>query len=156
VPTGIARLLGAAVVAAALAAPAGASPPASVALSSYRAGARPVALTVRFTTELQCGRLLGAAVSLELPRLEQVPATVRAAAVTIDGERSSHVAVAGHTLVIGLPRPHGAICTVLAVGTARIVVTRAAGIGNPRVAGTYAFAVRRSGAAQRTVVRIRS
>jgi hypothetical protein len=129
---------------------------AAITLSSYRAGARPVAVTIAFSAELQCGRLAGAPVRLELPARSRVPRAVRSAAVIVDGRRASRVTVAGHVLEIGLPRPRGAICDVIAPGEAKIFITRAAAIGNPRAPGRYVFVVRHAGDVARGEANVRS
>jgi hypothetical protein len=113
--------------------------PASATLSTNRAGARPVALTVSLHTELQCGRIMGiGALVLRLPAAMRVPSTIHAAAVLVGGKPVGSVVVAGHSLTIALAPPRGAMCDSIIMGVAKIVVTRAAGLGNPRAPGTYA------------------
>jgi hypothetical protein len=125
----------------------------SVSLSSRRAGARPVAITVRLRTELQCGRLTGS-VAVRLPAEARLPRKIRASAVRIDGRPSSRVAIAGHTLSIGAPTVSGVICHVIAPGTTTIVLTRSANVGNPPAAGTYPVVLRHRGGTARASVRI--
>ena len=127
---------------------------ATVALSNNHAGARPVALTVSFRTELQCGRLQGRTVSLQLPQAERMPASVPASAVLIGTSTASRVAVSGRTLEIGLPVPHGVTCEALAPGVVRIAVARAANLGNPAAAASYAVVVRHATGVARGVMRI--
>lgn len=125
------------------AAAAGAGPkPASVTLSSTRAGARPVAMTVAWQTELQCGRLLSRKVELRFPASERLPSSVATSSVRVGGLHPASVTVSAHTLTIMLPRPSGLQCYTLATGTARIVLGRAAHLGNPSRAGTYGIVVR--------------
>jgi hypothetical protein len=66
------------------------------------------------------------------------------------------VEVSGHTLAIALRRPKAPICTTIAFGTAKIVVTRAARLGNPKAPGTYALAVYLSRAVITAKLRIRA
>ena len=130
--------------AAAVAAPPGAetSDWAAVSLSSAAAGARPVAVLVSLHTELQCGRLRGRSIDLVFPAAAKLPNTVSAGAVSVQGKRPAGVKVAGRTLSIAMAPPTGVMCDVIAPGVAKILVTRAARVGNPSSAGTYAFSVR--------------
>jgi hypothetical protein len=128
----------------ALAGSAGAAPaavPATAALSSSKAGATHVALTVVLTTELQCGRLMGSrTLVLMLPARGRV-ATIPAAAVTVAGRPVSGVSVSGRAVTISLPLPHGMLCTSIRTGIAKVVLSPAAGIANPASAGRYAIRV---------------
>ena len=129
--------------AAAVAAPPGAEGAdwASASLSSVHAGARPVALVVSLHTELQCGRLRGGALALTFPAAAQLPRTMHASAIAVQGRRPSSVKLANRTLSITVARPTGVMCNVIAPGTVKILVTRAAQLGNPAVAGAYKLAV---------------
>lgn len=129
--------------AAAVAAPPGAegSDWASVSLSSVHAGARPVALVVSLHTELQCGRLRGGPLALTFPAAARLPRTMSASAITVEGKQPFSVKLADRTLSITMPPPIGVMCDVIAPGTAKIVVSRAARVGNPPVAGTYKLVV---------------
>lgn len=115
----------------------------SATLSSARAGARPVAVTLALRTELQCGRLVGGTLVVHLPTPERMPRTVAAAAVLIGGKPSGAVAVAGHTLTVSIPRPHVMMCDSIGPGTITMVLTRAANLGNPKAAGKYPLVVSR-------------
>lgn len=116
----------------------------TVSLSNANAGVRPVALTVKLRTELQCGRLTGP-VTIGLPAGAVVPRTIRASTVLFGRREASNVSVAGHAVTVTAPLPAGPICLVLATGTATIALTRAAGIGNPSSPGRYAVTVRYRG-----------
>jgi hypothetical protein len=133
------------VVAGALAASAWAAPaadPAATALSSSKAGAKHVVLTISFRTELQCGRLMGSrTLAVTLPAKVKVPATVAPAAVTVGGKAVSSVGVAGRAVTISLPPPRGMMCDSITTGLTKIVFLPAAGLGNPRAPGTYAVRV---------------
>jgi hypothetical protein len=117
--------------------------PATATLSSSASGAKPVALALTFRSELQCGRLTGGALVLKLPRKALVPPAIAASAVLVGGKQSAHVAVAGRLITVALPtRPQGIMtCDSIVVGLAKIVVTRAAGLGNPKPRGNYTVTV---------------
>lgn len=129
--------------AAAVAAPPGAegSDWASASLSSAHAGARPVALVVALHTELQCGKLRGGSLALTFPAAAQLPRTMHASAITVQGMQPSSVKLANRTLSITLARPTGVMCNVIGPGTAKIIVSRAAQLGNPMAAGAYKLGV---------------
>ncbi len=61
----------------------------------------------------------------------------------------------GSRLVVGLPVQGVVMCDSIAPGTLTIVVTRAAGIGNPSGAGTYALAIEKGALRFGTKLRIR-
>jgi hypothetical protein len=130
--------------AAAVAAPPGAegSDWASASLSSAAAGARPVALVVALHTELQCGRLRAGTVAIAFPAAMKLPKTVPASAVAVQGRRPAGVTLSGRTLSISPAPPVGVMCNVIAPGVARILVSKAALLGNPASAGTYPLGVR--------------
>jgi len=117
----------------------------SVALSNDHAGARPVVVTLALRTELQCGHLFGGTLVVRLPAAERVPTTIAARAVVVGGLPSRGVAVDGHVLTVQVPQPVGVMCAVLGPGTAKIVLTSAAGLGNPPRAGTYRVSLTRAG-----------
>jgi len=114
----------------------------SISVSSTQAGARPVAMNLRFRAELQCGTAAGPPIVVSLPAGEHVPAAVSRAAVLIDGHPATRVTVSGHRVTIAVARPE-VICDVIAPGPIKIAITRGAGLGNPQHAGTYAVFVRR-------------
>lgn len=145
------RSVGAVVCGAALVTGAGAvaAPPgaegtdwAAASLSNAHAGTRPVALVVSLHTELQCGRLRGRAVALTFPAATRLPRTISASAITVEGKRPSSAKLAGRTLSIALAPPTGVICDSIGPGTAKILISRAAQLGNPASAGTYSLGVR--------------
>lgn len=129
--------------AAAVAAPPGAegSDWAAASLSSVRAGARPVVLVVSFHTELQCGRLRGNTLALTFPTAARLPRTMHASAIAVQGRQPSSVKLANRTLSITMSRPTGVMCNVIAPGTVKILVSRAAQLGNPAAAGAYKLVV---------------
>jgi hypothetical protein len=129
--------------AAAVAAPPGAegSDWVSASLSSVHAGARPVALVVSLHTELQCGKLRGGALALTFPAAARLPRTMHTSAIAVQGKRPSSVKLANRTLSITMSRPTGVMCNVIAPGTVKILVSRAAQLGNPAAAGAYKLGV---------------
>jgi hypothetical protein len=126
---------------------------AAISLSSAKAGDRPVALTIRLHTELRCGRLTGS-VKVGLPAGATVPRTIRPSAVLVGTRSAGSVAVSGHTISIAPPLPGGMICNVIAPGIAKIVLTRAAGIGNPSRPGRYTVSIRHRGRTLTATTRI--
>jgi hypothetical protein len=144
------RAVGAVVCGAALAtgAAAFATPPgaegsdwATASLSSSHAGVRPVALVVSLHTELQCGKLRARSLALTFPAAARLPRTIATSAIAVQGVRPSSVRIAGRTLSISMPPPAGMTCMVIGPGTAKIVVLRAAHLGNPVAAGAYKLGV---------------
>lgn len=111
-------------------------------LSTSAAGAKPVAITISLHTELQCGRLIGGAVVATFPRQVRLPSVIAAANVLVGTRAARSVAVAGRVVTIAMPLPRGVICASIKPGVAKIVWTRAAGIGNPKSAGTYTVRLR--------------
>jgi hypothetical protein len=112
--------------------------PATTALSSSKAGAKHVTLTVSLITGLQCGRLMGSrTLVVTMPAKAKLPHTVAASAVTVGGKAVSRVSIAGPAVTISIPPPRGMICDSITVGIATIVFLPAAGLGNPRAPGTY-------------------
>jgi hypothetical protein len=115
----------------------------SATASSNLAGARPVALAVSLRTELQCGRLIGGVLVVTLPRAMRVPGSIAASDVLVGSRAARSVAVAGRVVTVAVPLPRGVICDSIAPGVARIVFSRAAGLGNPKAPGTYTVKLRR-------------
>lgn len=129
--------------AAAVAAPPGAegSDWAAASVSTVRAGARPVALVVSLHTEMQCGKLRGGSLALTFPAAARLPRTIAASAIAVQGTRPSSVRLTKRTLAITMAPPLGMMCDSIAPGTAKIVILRAAQLGNPATAGTYKVGV---------------
>jgi hypothetical protein len=100
------------------------------------AGAKPAALKVSLTLELRCAKPGPAAIAVSLPRAWRVPKAVARTAVWINGAHPEGVTVANHTLTLQPVAPSGT-CTVIAPGTIKVKLTRAAKLGNPRQAGRY-------------------
>jgi hypothetical protein len=136
-----AAVLGLALVASATAGAAVPHRSASVLTSSTKPGAKPVALMLGMTFEMQCGNPGKGPLSITLPARMTIPKKIAAGAVTVDGKHAKGVAVHGRRLVISLAQPHFLTCDVIGSGTVRVVVARSAGLGNPKKAGIYAFRV---------------
>jgi hypothetical protein len=145
--TGVGLLL----AAAALAAPATAATPpvgpggpnrpaATASLSTPRAGAKPVALTLKLRYDMICGQPGAGKAVVTLPSASAVPRRIDSSAVLVNGKPSPAVSVSGHDVSIAMPlkRP-GVSCMVVGPGTLTLTLTRAAGLGNPARAGTYAI-----------------
>lgn len=66
---------------------------------------------------------------------------MHASAIAVQGKPPSSVKLANRTLSITVARPTGVMCNVIGPGTVKILVSRAAQLGNPATAGTYKLAV---------------
>jgi hypothetical protein len=132
-------------LAAALSFAAGASggpmqPSAAIAASSYKHGAKPVALTYKLSYEMQCGNPGQGPLTLAFPSQVAVP-KVSAADVLLNGMAAPAVRRNGSTLVVSFPAPPAIMCDVIGMGTLTVTITKAAGFANPKAAGLYAFPV---------------
>lgn len=135
----VAALASLCLAASALAASAGR---ATAALSSSKAGAKHVTMTVSLTTELQCGRLMGSrTLVVTLPAKARIAKTVPATAVLVSGKAVSQVAVAGRVLTLSLAPPSGMMCDSITTGIAKVVVGATAGLRNPAAPGGYTVRV---------------
>lgn len=116
-------------------------PSATVAASSHRAGARPVALTLRIRYEMQCGWPGAGPLTIRLPDAMVVPTALARSAVLLDGKPAASVGHRGHRIVLGLPPRPQILCDVIGPGALTIVFTRRARFGNPSIAGIYRLRV---------------
>jgi len=112
-------------------------------LSSSKAGTKPVVLTLRLRFEMVCGQPGPGTAVVILPAAATVPASIDASAVLVNGKPTSFVDVSGHDVTIAMPTHKGITCLSIGPGTLTLVLTRAAGIGNPGSAGTYMIRVHR-------------
>jgi hypothetical protein len=128
---------------------------AAIALSSYRASARPVAVSLQLHYEMQCGWPGPGTLTIRFPAGMTLPATIPPAAVEVDGKPASSAETQGRSEVLGLPKRPQIMCDVIGPGVVRIAFSRAARLGNPARAGTYAVRVtgRADSLAARFVVR---
>jgi hypothetical protein len=123
-------------------------------LSTNDPGAKPVVVTLVLPAPLICGRPLGAT-SVTLPSAVDVPAAIGADEVTVNTLPVKRVSVTGSTVTFGTPVQKGVMCHSITQGLMRIVFTRAAGLGNPAHAGTFAVSVTHGAAVQRGTFVIR-
>jgi hypothetical protein len=148
--------LGLAVASATVASAAPAGPGAlSVHVSNDRATARPVAVTLRFRSQLECGLAVGPPIVVTFPKAESVPLTVDRDLVLVNGDRAGSARVSGKRIVVTVTRPK-VICTSIIIGPVRIAFRRALGLGNPSRPGRYAFTVSRGAESYRGVLRVRA
>jgi hypothetical protein len=119
-------------------------PAATATVAPATVGAKPVALTVKVHYEMVCGQPgIGTAV-VTLPAAAEVPGRIDDTAVLVNGKPAPSVSVAGHDVTITMPRRHpGVTCMVMGPGTLTLTLTRAAGLANPKSAGTYTIRVHR-------------
>jgi hypothetical protein len=120
-------------------------PATAATLSTTKAGAKPVALTLKLHYEMVCNQPgLGKAI-VDLPQASSVPARIDSAAVLVNGKPAPAVSVSGHDVSITMPaRRSGVSCMIVGPGTLTLTLTRAAGLGNPARAGAYTIHVRRN------------
>jgi hypothetical protein len=120
-------------------------PATSASLSTAKAGAKPVALTLKLHYEMVCDQPgLGKAI-VSLPTASSVPQRIASAAVLVNGKPAPAVTVSGHDVSITMPaRRSGVTCMLVGPGTLTLTLTRAAGLGNPAKAGAYTIRVRRN------------
>ncbi len=128
---------------------------ASVTLSSARAGARPVALTLRLRYDMQCARPGPGPLLVTFPAGERMPAQIAAGDVLVDEGPATNVRRSGRTVSIGLPIRHGPLCDVIAPSVLIVVFDRGAGLGNPPRAGNYAVDAQTPRVSARTSITIR-
>jgi hypothetical protein len=119
----------------------------SVALSSSRAGAAPVAITLRFGYEMQCGYPGPGPVVVKFPPQERLPKALPTGSVGVDGSSQPASRESGNTVSVTLPAAPAIMCDVIGPGRLTIAFNRSAGIGNPARAGAYSVRASRQGAA---------
>jgi hypothetical protein len=123
--------------------PTAAAPAATVSLSSKKAGARPVRLTVQIAAPLRCGMPFGSPVVVSLPQTSLVPRTIAGSAVLVNGKQSAKVTVSASSLTVAVPLPQGVTCDSITDGKESLTFTQAAKLGNAPKPGTYKIHVRR-------------
>jgi hypothetical protein len=127
----------------------------SVELSSSRAGARPVVLTMQLRYAMQCARPGPGPLVVSFPAGERFPARLAADAVLVDGHPATQVERTGRAVSVALPIEHGPLCDVIAPGVLELVFTRSAGIGNPSSPGRYSLTARTPRVSGRATMTIR-
>ncbi len=119
----------------------------SVALSTSRPGARPVAVMLTLRYEMQCGYPGPGPVVVRLPAREHIPAALPAGAVLVNGRAATAAVAAGSSLRVALPPRPQVMCDVIGPGRLTIAFGRRAGLGNPGVPGGYTVTARRQSSA---------
>lgn len=119
-----------------------------------RAGARPMQLTLTERAELQCGRVGPGPIVVTLPAGERWPATIPAAAVSVNGTAPTAVTRDGRAVALTMPRPGGVICDVIGPGTVTVRFRRSALLGNPGKPGLYTVTLKVRGQTQSGRLRI--
>ena len=127
---------------------------ASLQVSNARAGARPVALTLKLHYEMQCGQPGRGSLVVSLPAAAKLPTSFAGTAALLNGKKVSLKAGPGKTLRAALPAPPKLICDVIGPGTLTLVVPRTANIGNPAAPGTYPVTARAGIHAFRTTLTV--
>jgi hypothetical protein len=128
---------------------------ASVQLSSVKAGADDVALTVRVQSVLRCGRPTGGAVVVSLPKSAHVPGSIARKSVRVNGKAPAKISVAATTVTVSLPVVHGITCDSMTDGAVQVAFASSAALGNPEHAGTYAVGVRQAKVAHTIAIAIK-
>ncbi len=128
---------------------------ASVSLSSNRAGANNVAVTLHLTYEMQCGWPGPGPLVVTFPAAERLPASIPVSAVLLNGNPGPKVTRSGRSVSVTVPPRKGVTCMVIGPGKATIEFTHAAGLGNPRTRGVYPISVQRGKLVLRTSFPIR-
>jgi hypothetical protein len=112
----------------------------TVVLSSTRAAARPVTLTVKLgALPIICGRPRGSFV-VTFPVDEQLPKAIAAGAVHVNG-MAAKVGLSGREVTVTAPLMKGVSCLVMRIGTVTLAFGNSANLSNPATAGTYALTV---------------
>ena len=116
-------------------------------LSTLRAGAFPVSITLQLRYEMQCGYPGPGPVLVRFPADERVPSELAAGSVHVDGRVAAAVPLPGKVVRVTLPPRPQVMCDVIGPGRLTITFLRTAAIGNPPSVGRYTIAARRQGAA---------
>lgn len=111
----------------------------TVHLSSTRAGAHPVSLTLTFETVFRCGQPRSAVVTL--PKGVSVPSQFAPGSVLVNGH-VSHVTTSGRAVSVSLPAGGKVTCDSLRLGTEQLAFTQKAQLANPAVPGRYTIGIK--------------
>jgi hypothetical protein len=128
----------------------------SVSLSTNRAGARPVTVTLMLRYQMRCGRPGPGSLVVTFPGSERMPIRIAPASVLLNGQKATLVKRSGKEITIALPATSGMTCNVIGPGALKVVFTRAARLGNPTQAGSYALVARTKSVVLRTRIQITS
>ncbi len=122
-------------------------------LSTDKAGAKPVVLTLKLRAVFQCGQ--PGMLSVKLPDSASVPGALAPADVLVNTKHAAKLARPSHNRINVTPaHRRGVLCHVMGPGLATLRFTTNAGLGNPSSAGTYSISVRSGRATYSTAVRI--
>ena len=106
------------------------------------ASGRPVTATVVVRGyPLLCGKPRGA-IAIAFPAALELPSTIAAGAVRMNGQPPAKVDVHGRTATVTAPLVAGVTCQSIILGRLTVVFGRAAGIDSSAKPGTYAVTVR--------------
>jgi hypothetical protein len=102
--------------------------------------AQPTALTLQATFELQCGHV--GQLTVGLPAAMGVRTPIAPGAVVLNGAHPASIRTSGRLVQVTMAPPQGVMCD--SIGPARITLrfTKAAGLVNPKHAGSYAVWLR--------------
>lgn len=126
-----------------------AGPP--ITIASWRGA--PVTLTVTVRLPLVCGHLRGP-LSISMTTGITLPASIRSAAVLINGRSAARVTVSGRNVTVSPAAQSGVTCQSIALGQVTVVFTPQTGISSSRSAGTHAVVVHRGSSVARGLLTI--
>jgi hypothetical protein len=128
----------------------------SASLSTKRAGARPVTVTLMLRYAMRCGRPGPGSLVVTFPDSERMASRISPAAILLNGQKTRSVKRSGKEVTIAFPATSGMTCNVIGPGALKVVFTRAAQLGNPMQAGSYALVARTKNVVLRTRIQITS
>lgn len=130
------------------------APPLTARLSTKRAGAKRVVLTLRLRTALVCGEAGPGAIVVQLPKAARIPARLPRRSVSVGGHGARKLRVKGRRVTISPSVSPGMRCQSITIGTLVIRFTHLARLENPRSPGRYTVVVRRGTARYRATITI--
>ncbi|HEY4348042.1 MAG TPA: hypothetical protein VGM80_10670 [Gaiellaceae bacterium] len=113
----------------------------SVLTSSTKPGAKPVALMLSLTYEMQCGNPGRTPLTLTLPSQMTAPAKLSRSEVLLNGKPAKSAVIHGSKVTITIEQPQFLTCDVIGMGTLKVVILKKAGLGNPKKPGIYGFPI---------------
>jgi hypothetical protein len=128
----------------------------SASLSTKRAGARPVSVTLMLRYAMRCGRPGPGSLVVTFPSAERLPRRISAGSILLNNQKAPSVKRSGKEITIAFPAGSGMTCNVIGPGALKVVFTRAAQLGNPMQAGSYALVARTKSVVLRTRIQITS
>jgi hypothetical protein len=110
-------------------------------LSTDKAGAKPVAVTLKLRAFFQCGQ--PGMLSVKLPDSASVPNALAPTDVLVNTRHAAKLGRPSHNRINVTPAHRGGVlCHVMGPGLATLRFTTNAELGNPDSAGTYTISVR--------------